>query len=134
MSGKDISVLCVDDNADMVFMLSTLVDAEPDMRSVGTLASADELVAVAEQLKPRVIVLDLTMPGKPPLQAMEELWVAAPGSRVIVLSGYDDAGTENEVMSAGAWALISKSRDINEVINAIRRVASKEEGRDAKDC
>lgn len=126
MSTKGISVLVVDDSADMAFMLTTLIDFESDMRSAGTLGSADSLVAVAKRLKPDVIVLDLTMPGHPPLEALRELCGVTPETRVIIFSGYDDRGTVEEAIDAGAWGLVSKHNEPMEVVAAIRRVAQGE--------
>jgi DNA-binding NarL/FixJ family response regulator len=68
-------------------------------------------------------MLDLTMPGRPPLDALRDLCTAVPETRVIAFSGHDDQRTTDEAIRAGAWELISKHCDPVDVINAIRRVA-----------
>src|SRR6185503_17105198 len=105
MNDRTIRVLLVDDNADMTAVYSRLIDAEPDMRAVWTLGAADELFMEARRLRPDVVVLDLTMPGRQPIDALKELSAEAPDVRTIVFSGYDDAHTIDEVTAAGAWGL-----------------------------
>jgi DNA-binding NarL/FixJ family response regulator len=66
--------------------------------------------------------MDLTMPGTPPLKALRELAQSpgAGGTRVVVYSGHDDEETIAEVMSAGAYRLISKSAEPGELAVAVR--------------
>src|SRR5262245_14680380 len=88
-----IRVLLVDDVRDITMALQRCIEGEPDMEAVGTLESADHLVAEVERTHADVVLLDMTMPGKDPLEAVRELTAAhgrdrAPGAeglaRVIV--------------------------------------------------
>lgn len=121
---KPISVLVVDDNADLMSMLATLVDGEPDMVCAGTLASADKLLDTIMEIKPDVVLLDLTMPGRDPLDAVAEASQRAPDSRIIVLSGYDDQTTMDRAVDEGAWAFVSKHGDMLNILRSIRTVAA----------
>jgi two-component system, NarL family, invasion response regulator UvrY len=123
---KRISVLCVDDNADLMLVLTMLIASEDDMKSVGSLGSADDLVAAVEKLKPDVVMLDLTMPGRPPLDALRELSATAPETRVIAFSGHDDRQTVGQAIDAGACGLVSKHSNPADIISAIRRAARPE--------
>lgn len=123
LRAQRIKVLFVDDIADTALMFSSVIDAQNDMRSVGTLGSADNLIAEVKQREPDITVLDLTMPGRSPLEALRELSGAMPDSRTIIFSGYDDRGTIDAVAAAGAWGLVSKNGYPNDVLDAIRRVA-----------
>lgn len=118
-----IRVLCVDDSADIADLYATVISGESDMEVVGTLSSADRLSEEAVRVRPQIVLLDLTMPGKPPLDALSELGDVAPETRVIVFSGYDDPETKDQVFDAGAWELVSKHDDVSAVLAAIRRVA-----------
>lgn len=123
MSRQPISVLCVDDNADISDMLAAVIRAESDMTCAGTLNSADELVDSIARLKPDIVLLDLTMPGRSPLEAMKEAHERHADTRTIIVSGYDDQKTIDDAIDHGAWGYASKHGDIALLLNTIRRVS-----------
>lgn len=118
-----IRVLCVDDNADLAEVYATVIDAEDDMESVGVLGSADTMCAIIGEKSASVALVDLTMPGKSPLEAIEEAAKTQPGCRVIVISGYDDKDTVDDALQRGAWGFVSKHGEMETVLKAIRAVA-----------
>ena len=126
MPSDVVKVLCVDDNPDLGRLYRTVIDAQPGMKCVGCLDSADGLIGEVERTQPDVVLIDLTMPGRDPLDAIRELAAAHPQTRAIVFSGIDDAATVDRAVEAGAWGYVSKSRDIHSVVDAIRRVSSGE--------
>ncbi len=121
-------VLCVDDSGDITDMLAQLVDGTPDMVCVGTLDSAKRIAEEVILHQADVVVLDLTMPGPAPLEAIGLLAERAPRCRVIAYSGYDDLETKETARAAGAWELVSKRGEPTDIILAIRRVASQQRG------
>jgi DNA-binding NarL/FixJ family response regulator len=123
METKKITVLCVDDNADICQMMSTAINSQPDMTCVGALHDACSVPAEATKLNPQIILLDLTMPGSNPLEVIAQLRDIQPDSRVIAFSGYDDVETVNQVMDVGAWGFISKHEDLQKIFATIRQVA-----------
>jgi len=126
-SDKDkIGILCVDDVFEIADHYSKLIDLEPDMVCVGTLDSADRLREVVPELDPKVILLDLRMPGKDPLEALRELCEAGCRSRAILFSGYTDSALISQVYDAGGWGLVPKDADPDFVLQAIRQVAGGE--------
>ena len=118
-----ISVLCVDDNADVANMLSTLIDMEPDMRTAGTLQDADGLMTELENSRPDVVLLDLTMPGRDPLDAMQEASGKFAETRFIVVSGHDEPERVQSALDRGAWGYVAKLGDSKQILEAIRTVA-----------
>jgi DNA-binding NarL/FixJ family response regulator len=123
MAEQRVKVLCVDDSHDIVQLYSRMVNGEPDMCCVGTLGQADALADEVERTQADVVVLDLSMPGRDPLEALSDLSRQIDRVRTIVFSGYDDAQTVDAALNAGAWGLVSKHANPMEVIEAIRRVA-----------
>lgn len=121
---KPISVLVVDDNADLASMLVNLINGEPDMVCTGALGSADKLLDTIVEIKPDVVLLDLTMPGRKPLDTVAEASQRAPDSRIIVLSGYDDPATMDRAMDQGAWGFVSKHGNMSDILRSIRTVAA----------
>lgn len=126
MHGPTLKVLVVDDAPDVAAMLAAMLSIEPDLNVVGTLADAATLVQTVAELCPDVVLLDLTMPGKPPMEALAEL-KSSPHPlcrpRVLVYSGYDDPETAAMVKQAGACGLISKASDPAELAAAVRAAA-----------
>lgn len=118
------TVLCVDDVPSITALYAKLIDKEPDMRCVGTLADASALDEAVRRTGADVVLLDLTMPaGKDPLTALRELLGASPDVRVLVFSGHDDLDAQSAALDAGAWGLVSKHGEPSEVLAAIRKVA-----------
>ncbi len=125
MNPAKIKVLCVDDSDDIARLYSRIISDESDMECVGTLASADELIGTVVRLDADVVVLDLTMPGRDPLEAMLELTQSRPRTRTIAFSGYDDAETIASAKAAGAVATVSKNDDPFSLLAVIRDVVDK---------
>jgi len=123
-----IRVLCVDDAKDITCSLDWCIRAERDMESAGCLYSANDLRAEVDRKRPDVILLDMHMPGKDPLEALRELTAAggsgAAGSvRVIAYSGRDDQTAVDSAIEAGAWGYVSKDTEVPRLLEAIRAVA-----------
>src|SRR5205085_4973303 len=78
----------------------------------------------ARALKPDLVLLDLTMPGKPGLQAMPTLLREHPEVKVLILSMEDDPRYVREAFAAGARGYLLKEAAANEVVGAIREVAA----------
>ncbi|HLO41131.1 MAG TPA: response regulator transcription factor [Phycisphaerales bacterium] len=117
-------ILCVDDSIDLSEMILRMLSLEPDLEPVGSLHSAEHLVQEIEAKLPDIALLDLTMPGRDPLDALRELTAQQSACKVIVMSGYDDPQTVATAMDAGAWGFVSKHQEIPALIKAIRTVAS----------
>ncbi len=100
-----------------------LLNRQSDMCCIGCLSTADTLLDDARSLNADVVLLDLTMPGLPPLNALGALAASGSPARVLVFSGYDDLETSDAVFAAGGWGLISKLADPMDVLVAIRRIA-----------
>ncbi len=126
MSTSITSVLVVDDHEDMAVTLKVLIDGEPGMQCCGHLNCADRLIHAIGEQKPSIVLLDLTMPGRAPLEALAEAAAAFPATRIVVLSGQDDPDLVDRAVNYGAWGFICKRGDPRTILNAIRIVASGE--------
>jgi two-component system response regulator DesR len=118
-----IKVLCVDDSARLTAAWQRLFQRQPDLEMVASLPSADDLVATVKDRKPDVVLMDLTMAGRDPLDAMSELARVEPDVRVLVCTGLTDPVLVERAMDAGAWGFVTKVEDPDRIIDAIRRVA-----------
>lgn len=119
-----IRVLCVDDSEDLAEILCMLIDRSPGLMSVGSIHRADELLDVVAERKADVALLDLTMPGRSPIDALRQLVAVGSPCRVIVMSGHDDQETVDLAFQAGAWGFVSKHGDPHDIIKSVQTVGS----------
>lgn len=122
-SGR-IGVLVVDDEAKLRNSWERVLDAQPDLACAGTLGDAEGLEEKAAELGAAVVLLDLHLPGRDPLEAIRGL--AGGDCRVIVCSGDSDPDLLRRVFDAGAWAFVDKLTPPRETLEVIRRVAGGE--------
>jgi DNA-binding NarL/FixJ family response regulator len=124
MKRLPIRILCVDDHALLVEGLRTRFEMEDDLECVGRLPSADDLLSEVKRLKPDIVLLDIEMPGPDPFETAEEVRRLHPETRVIVLSAYVRDHYISAAFKAGVWGFFSKSDEVGEIIEGIRKVKS----------
>jgi two-component system response regulator NreC len=121
-----IRVLVVDDHAVVRSGLRRVLDAEPDIETVGEAADAERAVFEVLEQKPDVVLLDVMMPGKSGIEIIPTLRQNAPDLRVLVLSMQDDPHYLREAFDAGASGYVLKEAADTEVVDAVRAVAAGE--------
>ncbi|HEY6606328.1 MAG TPA: response regulator transcription factor [Gaiellaceae bacterium] len=119
-----IKVVLVDDHAVVRSGLRLLLDAENDMEVVGEAGNAKDAVFRARALKPDVILLDVVMPGESGIEALPKLLKESPATNVLVLSMQDDPSYVREAFAAGASGYVLKEAVDEEVVSAVREIAS----------
>jgi two-component system response regulator DesR len=118
-----IRVLVAEDNDDLRRVLSGLIDAEADLECVGRVASPDQVLPVARETTPDVVVLDLLLEGGSSMHVIRELKAVLPRAQVVMYSGYGSDVTERESKRRGAAAFVVKTGDFEPLLAAIRRVS-----------
>jgi two-component system response regulator NreC len=119
-----IKVVLVDDHAVVRSGLRLLLDAEDDMEVVGEAGNAEDAVFRARALKPDVVLLDVVMPGESGIEALPKLLEESPATNVLVLSMQDDPSYVREAFAAGASGYVLKEAVDEEVVSAVREIAS----------
>lgn len=119
-SGGRIRVVLADDSADVRMLLRARLSKLDDVEVVAEAADGLEALALVEQVRPDVIVLDLSMPRLDGLEAAEELRGRHPGLRIVVLSGYPTDAMRALALAAGADDYIEKGPDLRAVEDAVR--------------
>lgn len=120
-----IRVLLVDDDALVRRGLHALIDAEPDLSVVGEAANGRDGVALARQLRPDVVVMDIRMPLRDGTSATREI-VSWPPPRpyVLVLTTFDLDEIVDDAIAAGADGFLLKRATPEELVAGIRTVAA----------
>jgi DNA-binding NarL/FixJ family response regulator len=120
---KRIRVLLADDHQIVRDGLKLLINNHPEMQVVGEAANGKEVLQQARQLKPDVVVMDLSMPELNGLQATQRLVSELPQVRVVALTGHEDESYLNQLCKAGASGYLLKRSAGEELIHALGSVA-----------
>jgi two-component system response regulator NreC len=120
--GQKIRILLADDHAVLRAGLRALLNAEPDMEVVGEAATGREAVERSEQLRPDVIVMDLSMPGMGGIEATKLIREKGLHSRVLVLTVHAEQQYLLPVLQSGGAGYVLKQAADTELIQAIRTV------------
>jgi two-component system response regulator NreC len=117
-----IRIVVADDHAVLRAGLRALLNAEPDMEVVGEAANGREAVERAEELRPDVIVMDLSMPLMGGLDATKQIKEKGLPTRVLVLTVHAEQQYLLPVLQAGGAGYVLKQAADTELIQAIRTV------------
>lgn len=117
-----IRILIVDDHAVVRKGLSILIQTEPDMEVIGEAADGGEAVVKAQALNPDVILLDLVMPRKDGIYAINEIKKSNLASRILVLTSFAEDELLFPAVKAGALGYLLKDCTPQDLIQAIRDV------------
>lgn len=121
-----IKVVLVDDEPRLRRAWETLFASQPDMTLLAALPQADTLAQVIAEKAPHVVVVDLTMPGIDPLEAIRAIATSHPSVRSVVYSAHSDTASLRSAYDAGAWGYLDKLAAPSEMFSVIRRVAGGE--------
>ena len=120
---KTIRVMLADDHAVLREGLKTLIHSQDDMRVVGETGDGKLAPSLAIQVRPDVVVMDVSMPGVNGASATRQIKEASPQIRVLALTVHEDTSYLQDMLGAGASGYILKRAAANELINAVRTVA-----------
>lgn len=120
MATRPICVLIVDDHTVVRDGLKALLSAEPGMRVIGAAGDGLEAVAMARDLQPDVILLDLVMPRMDGVQATLEIKKVYPQARILVLTSFSEDHMVISAIRAGAIGYLMKDTSSDELLQAIR--------------
>ena len=115
-------ILLADDHAVLRAGLRLLLEAQPDLKVVGEAGDGREAMRLAEELKPELILLDLTMPGLSGMESLPALKKLLPATRILILTMHDDVSYLRQALSRGASGYVLKKAADNELISAVRAV------------
>ena len=118
-----ITVLLVEDHMIVREGLRSLLEAQDDISVVGQAQDGRQAVELAEQLRPGVIVMDITMPLLNGLEAARRILLARPETRVIILSAHSDDGYVEQVLALGVAGYLIKQTSAQVLAAAVREVA-----------
>jgi two-component system response regulator NreC len=120
------TIVLADDHAVVRSALRMLLDAESDFQVVAEAGNVESAVRYTRGHKPRVLILDLNMPGGPSLAAIPAIQDASPETRIVVLTMQSEPAFAREAMQAGVLGYILKEAADAELVKAVRMAAGGE--------
>lgn len=119
---KKITVLLADDHGVVRAGLRALLDAQPDIEVVGEAEDGPSAVTLTQELRPMVVVSDLSMPGGG-LETIREITRLQLDTRVLVLTVHAEERYLLPVLEAGGSGYVRKSSAHTDLLDAVRKVA-----------
>jgi DNA-binding NarL/FixJ family response regulator len=123
MKHKKRTVFLADDHVVLRDGIKALINAESDLCVVGEAGDGITALNDCGEIKPDVIVLDITMPGMSGVEVTKQLHEVCPQSRILVLTVHESTAYLRQMLEAGASGYVVKRSPAKELIHGIRSVA-----------
>jgi DNA-binding NarL/FixJ family response regulator len=130
LANRKIRVLLADDHAMFRQGIKEMLSTDEEIEVVGEAENGREAVALASELGPDVVLLDVEMPVMGAKQAMEIMLQNPPPPRVVIVTMYDDPRLVRELIGLGAVAYLVKSATMEELHTAVHTAANSPIGPD----
>lgn len=117
-------VVIVDDHSLLRAGLRLLLAAHEGIDVVAEVSCGEDCLDVVAALHPDVVMMDLSMPGAGGLETTARLREAAPGTKIVILTRFSDYAHMREALDSGAAGYVLKSSPPEQLIDALRTVAS----------
>ena len=116
---KKLRLLLVDDQSLFREALRTLLSLQPDFEIVAEAENGEQAIALAKAHRPDVVLMDLRMPVMGGVEATRRLLPVAPGTRVVVLTTFDEDEEVFEALRAGASGYLLKDQvdDVSSLVD-----------------
>jgi DNA-binding NarL/FixJ family response regulator len=123
---EKISVLLVDDHTLVRRGFRRILEDEKDITVAGEAGDGAEAIKLADELRPKVIVMDCAMPGMNGLEATRQILAKQPQALVLMLSMHPEETLVRQALESGARGYVLKNAVDMELGTAIRRIAKGE--------
>lgn len=118
-----LRVIVVDDHAVVRQGVSDVLGSDEQIEIVGIGSGGEDAVALAAELKPDVILMDLSMPGTNGVEATRRILAALPQTRIVMLTSFSEPEHVNAALDAGAIGYLLKDAEPAEIITAVKAAA-----------
>ena len=121
---SQINVMLVDDHAVVRMGFKMLLELDADIKVIAEAESGEQSIQRYMEFKPHVVVMDITMPGIGGMEAIDRILAKDHTAKILVLSAHEDSVHPKRVLNAGAVGYLTKRSAAEELIKAIRTIAS----------
>jgi DNA-binding NarL/FixJ family response regulator len=126
MTGEEpIDVVLVEDNDVFREALELLLDVTPDVRVVASVPNGEAALEVCPRVTPDVVLVDYRLPGLDGVETTAAIRTVCPQASVVVLTATAETGEIAALLDAGAVACLTKDRELDDIVSAIRQAAGR---------
>ncbi len=122
MDAEAATIVIVDDASEVRALVRTRLRLSDRLRVVGEGVDGAEAVALAEQHRPALMLLDVSMPDMDGLEALPQVLAASPTTRVVLYSGFEEQGLVEKARQLGAAAFLEKSTPVDSLVDRLLEV------------
>jgi two-component system, NarL family, response regulator NreC len=115
-------ILLCDDHRILREGLKSLIERQPDMEVVAEAENGREIIQLAQELSPDIIIMDVSMPDMNGIEATRKIIAESPSARVLALSVHTNRRFITEMLRAGASGYVLKECAFEELVKAIHAV------------
>jgi DNA-binding NarL/FixJ family response regulator len=117
-----LRVLLADDHPVFRHGLRDLLEDIDDLQVVGEASGGEEVVRLAQDTQPDVVLMDVKMPGMSGIEASRRVHEVCPSAHILILTMFQDDGTVFAAMRAGARGYVLKDADKDDLLRAVQSV------------
>ncbi|MEX2365113.1 MAG: response regulator transcription factor, partial [Pseudohongiellaceae bacterium] len=121
-----VRIILVDDHAVVRAGYRLLLENDPDIEVIAELQSGEEANQQYKDLRPDVVVMDLSMPGMGGIEAIRRIKLKHSDARILVFTMHDNSAFLNHALDAGASGYITKNSAPHILVTAVRKIANGE--------
>ena len=121
-----MKILLIEDHKPTRDEMRALIEQQPDMTVVAEAGTGEDAVGMAREKRPEVVLMDILLPGMNGIETTRKILAEQPGLRVLALSNHFGDSLVHAILAAGGLGYVQKSRAFEELIPALRAVASGE--------
>jgi len=119
-----LQILIADDNAMVRRGIALLLSHEQEWPVCGEAANAEEVLQLAGEKRPAIVLLDVSMPGMDGLEITRRLKQQLPDTKIVIISQHDPHHLRPLALEAGAVECIDKARLATDLLPAIRKITA----------
>lgn len=117
-----IKIFVADDHSLIREGIKNIISREYDMSVVGETADPHRIIELTQQIKPDLLILDLSMPGKSGLDVLKEIKSVSPETKVLIMTMLPEDQFAKRTLKAGASGYLTKDSAPDELVSAIRKI------------
>src|SRR6202162_2412132 len=113
-------ILIADDHEVMRRGVRGLVESQEEWSVCGEAIEGYEAISKTRELRPDLLILDVSIPGMSGIEAALQILKDDPGTKILFFTMYDSPQMMREISNVGAWGYVAKARAGNDLVDAVR--------------
>ncbi|QSR88698.1 response regulator [Methylacidiphilum caldifontis] len=115
-------VLVIDDHAILLEGIAQIISSDPSLKVIGMAQNAQKGFELVEKLKPDIVLVDISLPGKSGLELVKDIHAIYPEIPILVLSMHEESLFAERLLRAGAKGYLMKSEGADKLLHAIHKI------------